>query len=45
LVSYVDEWVNVDESDISYGIYQMLLAHNKIIEGSAACAIATLLKV
>jgi threonine dehydratase len=36
--------VNVDESEISYGVYLMLLAHNKVVEGSAGCAIATLLK-
>jgi len=39
---YVDDWINVTEDEISNGIYQMLIGHNKLIEGSAGCGIGAL---
>lgn len=36
----VKEWVLVEEDDIKYMIKQMVLEHNKIVEGAAACCLA-----
>ncbi len=40
----VDEWVEVDESDIASTMFEFLENENMLIEGSAACAVAAIAK-
>lgn len=42
---YVDEWVSVSEQEISANLVEFIDAEHQLIEGSAAVAIASLLRV
>lgn len=42
---YVDEWVLLEEGEIEQAIYDLLVHHNKVIEGAAGCVIAGVRKI
>lgn len=41
----IDRWVNVTEEEISDALFLMMDVHHQIVEGAAACALASFLKV